>query len=110
KMVAKVIDWLRASNKLGLRYHIAINISGRSLSSQRFLNALLTALDGAADVREQILFELTETGRIGALTKAAAAIGKLRSRGHLVCLDDFGAGAATFHYLRAFDVDIVKID
>jgi EAL domain-containing protein (putative c-di-GMP-specific phosphodiesterase class I) len=34
----------------------------------------------------------------------------LRRRGFQVCLDDFGSGAATFHYLRGFDVDFVKID
>ena len=27
-----------------------------------------------------------------------------------LCIDDFGAGAAAFRYLRAFRVDLVKID
>ena len=27
-----------------------------------------------------------------------------------LCIDDFGAGAAAFRYLRAFRVDMVKID
>jgi EAL domain-containing protein (putative c-di-GMP-specific phosphodiesterase class I) len=35
---------------------------------------------------------------------------QLRSVGVPVCLDDFGAGAAVFRYLRAFGVDYVKID
>jgi EAL domain-containing protein (putative c-di-GMP-specific phosphodiesterase class I) len=34
----------------------------------------------------------------------------LRGAGHLVCLDDFGAGAAALRYLHDLDVDIVKID
>jgi EAL domain-containing protein (putative c-di-GMP-specific phosphodiesterase class I) len=34
----------------------------------------------------------------------------LRDAGHKVCLDDFGAGASAFQYLRALDVDVVKID
>jgi EAL domain-containing protein (putative c-di-GMP-specific phosphodiesterase class I) len=110
KMVAKVVEWLRTTNRLGMRYHIAINISGRSLSSGRFLADLLALLEDADDVRRQILFELTETSRIGPVTRAAAAVTRLRALGHNVCLDDFGAGAATFQYLRAFDVDVVKID
>ena len=34
----------------------------------------------------------------------------LRKRKHEVCLDDFGAGAASFQYLNALDIDCVKID
>jgi EAL domain-containing protein (putative c-di-GMP-specific phosphodiesterase class I) len=34
----------------------------------------------------------------------------LRKAGHKVCLDDFGAGASAFQYLRALEVDVVKID
>lgn len=110
KMTTKVIDWLRKSNKIGMRYHIAVNISGRSLMSRSFLASLLAALEEASDVRQQILFELTETARISALASAAAIVKKLRSLGHKICLDDFGAGATTFQHLRAFDVDVVKID
>ncbi|MEZ5670365.1 MAG: EAL domain-containing protein [Alphaproteobacteria bacterium] len=110
KMTGKVIDWLRTSNKLGMRYHIAVNLSGRSLSSRAFVERLLVLLDEAGDVREQVLFEVTETARIEAVTKVSAVLGRLRELGHRICLDDFGAGAATFQYLRAFDVDIVKLD
>ena len=34
----------------------------------------------------------------------------LRQAGHKVCLDDFGAGAAAFQYLKSLEVDLVKID
>ena len=34
----------------------------------------------------------------------------MRASGHKVCLDDFGVGAAAFEYLRAIDIDFVKID
>ena len=37
-------------------------------------------------------------------------IQSLRAASHVVCLDDFGAGAAAFQYLRALEVDVVKID
>ncbi|MFZ0693682.1 MAG: EAL domain-containing protein, partial [Alphaproteobacteria bacterium] len=39
-----------------------------------------------------------------------AIIQSLRRTGFPVCLDDFGAGESAFHYLRALDVDMVKID
>src|SRR3546814_13380438 len=34
----------------------------------------------------------------------------MKARGFSMCLDDFGAGAASFQYLRALEVDYVKID
>ena len=39
-----------------------------------------------------------------------AFIQELRAEGHKVCLDDFGVGAVAFEYLRALEVDFVKID
>jgi EAL domain-containing protein (putative c-di-GMP-specific phosphodiesterase class I) len=37
-------------------------------------------------------------------------IQSLRKRGYHVCLDDFGAGAASFQYLSVLEVDVVKLD
>jgi EAL domain-containing protein (putative c-di-GMP-specific phosphodiesterase class I) len=37
-------------------------------------------------------------------------LAQLRGMGVPVCIDDFGAGAAAFRYLRDFQVDLVKID
>ncbi len=44
------------------------------------------------------------------LPRAQRIIQEFRRAGHKVCLDDFGAGAASFPYLRAFTIDFVKID
>ena len=41
---------------------------------------------------------------------AAATLKRLREQNIGVCLDDFGAGAAAFRYLRDFPVDYLKID
>ncbi len=37
-------------------------------------------------------------------------IGILQERGFKVCLDDFGAGSASFQYLQKLHVDYLKID
>ena len=39
-----------------------------------------------------------------------ATVEALRARKMPLCIDDFGAGAAAFRYLRSFKVDYVKID
>src|SRR3546814_8686804 len=72
--------------------------------------ALREILAPDPELRKQLIFEITESTQITNLVHAAAAVRQLRDDGHSVCLDDFGAGAASFPYLQALDVDYVKID
>ena len=44
------------------------------------------------------------------MERAEAMLNDLKAVNYRVCLDDFGAGASGYHYLRAFNVDYVKID
>jgi EAL domain-containing protein (putative c-di-GMP-specific phosphodiesterase class I)/PAS domain-containing protein len=104
----RVAELLAAPERATLR--IAANVSGRSLECQAFAKALLALLRERPQIRGRMLFELTETAQVHDLGKVNRVLQELRRRGFLVCLDDFGSGAATFHYLRAFSVDFVKID
>lgn len=89
---------------------LAVNLSGLSISNPTFVSRLLRKLTAATFRRDALTFEITESAEIKDLKEADAVIQKLRKFGHSVCLDDFGAGAASFPYLRALDVDGVKID
>jgi EAL domain-containing protein (putative c-di-GMP-specific phosphodiesterase class I) len=59
---------------------------------------------------KRLTIEITESFRIYDLKLANENIQKLRARGVMVCMDDFGAGEATLRYLRELEVDVVKID
>lgn len=89
---------------------IAFNISGYSAQSPRFRAALLALLDRARVPEGRMLIELTESAEVEDEDEAAITIAALRARGVAACIDDFGAGAASFRYLRAFRVDYVKLD
>ena len=89
---------------------LAINLSGRSVQNEAFRKQLGDIIAPFAGPRERLLFELTESAAVESLQEAAAFLGWLRKLGHPVCLDDFGAGAAAYNYLRQFDVDFLKID
>lgn len=90
------------------RLCLAVNVSGRSLASDRFLTRA-TGLLGP-DLAGRLLVELTESSEVDDLDEAAKRLQTLRDRGVGVCLDDFGVGAAAFDYLRRLPVDAVKID
>ena len=94
----------------GLMPAVAINLSGLSLSNPQFIEALQKLLQKSGVQPRKLMFELTESVRIDQLTEANAVIQSFRKRGFRFCLDDFGSGAASFDYLNALDVDIVKFD
>ncbi|MCC9622643.1 EAL domain-containing protein [Thalassospira sp. MA62] len=108
-MTAKVLDHLR-DQPHKIPYPVAINLSGHSLEQPDFLPSLARLLDTYNLAPERVLFEVTETSRIRGLADVNTGLQMLRTRGHQVCLDDFGAGAANFEYLSALDVDIIKFD
>jgi len=90
------------------RVSVAVNVSGASIADPSFVDQLIAAATGIP--RGQLLIELTETAEIADLPAAASRIARLREAGVPVCLDDFGAGSASFRYLRDLKVDVVKID
>ncbi|HEX6958576.1 MAG TPA: EAL domain-containing protein [Ferrovibrio sp.] len=109
-VVQRVVDLLSERRKQGEVIDVAVNLSGHSLESTVFMAALREILAAQPELRRQLIFEITESTQITDLIHAANAVRQLREDGHFVCLDDFGAGAASFPYLQALDIDYVKID
>ncbi|HSV28290.1 MAG TPA: EAL domain-containing protein [Candidatus Omnitrophota bacterium] len=106
----RAIDFISspAGSVEGLRF--AVNLSGRSISHPPTARKILDVISRGWHLRRRLLFEVTESAEITDLDFANDVIQEIRSHGHPVCLDDFGAGSAAFHYLRALKVDHVKID
>ena len=91
---------------------LALNVSGRSVQSAEFASQMMNLLD-SAEMKispSRLLIEITETRGITNFDGATTLLQWLVKRGHRICLDDFGAGAMSFEYLRRFPVDFVKID
>ncbi len=106
----KAIDYIRKMKRLGEPLNLAVNLSGRTLESSRFVDQFVSLLKDAKDVARYIVLELTETKAIKNIEKAEALLNDLKATGYRVCLDDFGVGASGYQYLRSFNVDYVKIN
>ena len=109
-MCRKVIRLVRGARDNGDRLCVAINLSTRSLETPLFVDELHELLADCHLIRDQVMFEITESWKIKNFESINRVIGGIRKLGHSICLDDFGSGAAAFQYLRALSVDIVKID
>lgn len=109
-VVDKVIAWIDENKDEPMFASVAVNISGNSIIDKRYIDGLQERLKANPWTQGKLIFELTESSRVEDLETANAFIQNLRGLGYPVCLDDFGAGAASFQYLSAIDVDVVKID
>jgi EAL domain-containing protein (putative c-di-GMP-specific phosphodiesterase class I) len=102
----------RAIAKLvaGPELTLAVNISGRTIGSGDFVAQVRRMIAANPTARGRLIFELTESAAIDDLALADRHLQALRAEGCRVCLDDFGAGAASLAYLQQLSLDVVKID
>ena len=105
-----VVEAASAAARRARGARVAANLSGLSLQSPGFRARLLDLLDREPALASRLMVEITETAEIEDEEEAVRTVEALRGRGVPLCIDDFGAGAAAFRYLRAFRVDLVKID
>jgi diguanylate cyclase (GGDEF)-like protein/PAS domain S-box-containing protein len=89
---------------------LAINLSGQSIGDRAFHRYVSQLLRESDFDLHRLCFEITETSAITALGDATAFISEMRRQGVRVALDDFGAGASSFGYLKQLPVDYIKVD
>ena len=92
------------------RFTLAINLSGTSLSEDRFLEYVIDELKRQKLPDGAICFEITETAAISNLSRVIHFMQTLKMLGCKFSLDDFGSGLSSFTYLKNLPVDFLKID
>ena len=89
---------------------ISVNVSLRQFGSATLVQDVADALAEHGVDPGELTVEVTESLFAADAERAAATLRELRASGVRVALDDFGTGYCSLSYLRAFEIDTVKID
>ena len=87
-----------------------VNLSARSLADRGLSEFIADRLAESGIDPSLLVFEITETAAIANMEQARDAADALRRIGCRFALDDFGAGFASFLYLKHIPLDALKID
>jgi EAL domain-containing protein (putative c-di-GMP-specific phosphodiesterase class I) len=100
--------WLDEGHSPG---KIAINLSPAEFRHEDLVTRVLKPFERERVPLDLLELEITETVLLGRDTeKIAATLRRFRSEGMTIALDDFGTGYASLTHLKAFPVDVIKID
>ena len=108
-VLREVIDWMAAHGAAGIDT-VAVNLSGQSIGDRSFHRYARELISLAPFDPGTLCFEITETAAITHLGDAEEFIASMRRLGVRIALDDFGAGASSFGYLKSLPIDFLKID
>ncbi|MCZ4304372.1 EAL domain-containing protein [Zoogloeaceae bacterium G21618-S1] len=90
--------------------YLFFNLSPRALVLSEFTATLRAVVAASGFPPERIVFEITERDTVKNLALMQRFLSELRSEGFKLAIDDFGSGFSSFHYLRNFTFDFLKIE
>ena len=89
---------------------VSVNISPREFRAPGFLESLAGILEETQMRPGELELELTERGVMQHDQKTLDVLREVQRMGVRLAVDDFGTGHTTFHYLKHFPLDTLKID
>jgi len=89
---------------------IFINLSPRALVFNEFARDLRRIIERSGISPSNIVFEITERDTVKSISLLERFLNDLKADGFKLAIDDFGSGFSSFHYLRRFPIDYLKIE
>ena len=89
---------------------LSINLSALDIEKEQTRDEIFDLLDKYKEQNNRIVFELLEDENVKDFRSIKHFIKKVKRRGVMIAIDDFGAGYSNFERLLDFEPDILKID
>ena len=89
---------------------IFINLSTKSLVIDNYIKTIEDLVIRYKIKKSNIVFEITERETVKNFTLLEKFVTNLKLEGFKFAIDDFGSGFSSFHYIKRFPIDYLKID
>jgi EAL domain-containing protein (putative c-di-GMP-specific phosphodiesterase class I) len=109
-VLKRAISLLATQKYAGREIHLQVNLSAKSVTDPDFPDFVAEELHSAGIDGHGLCVEVTETAAIVNVDRAKQFARRLGELGCGFALDDFGAGFASFYYLKHLPFDYLKID
>ncbi|HEY1236995.1 MAG TPA: EAL domain-containing protein [Solirubrobacterales bacterium] len=106
----QAVRLIEAHNRDGRELILEVNLSGKTMTDTRFPDDVKRQLASAGIDPASLIFEVTETAAVADIEHARSFAQSLAKLGCRFALDDFGAGYASFYYLKHLPISYLKID
>ncbi len=87
-----------------------INLSPKALIISEFMEKINELTHSYKIDKSKIVFEITERETVKSFALLEKFVYNLKLEGFRFAIDDFGSGFSSFHYIKKFPIDFVKID
>jgi diguanylate cyclase (GGDEF)-like protein len=99
-----------AWRQAGYEISMAVNVSGRQLDTDEFVDNVRDALSHSGLEPSALTLEITETTLMRNADETARRLVAIKALGVRIAIDDFGTGYSSLAHLQKFPVDALKID
>ena len=109
-VVSQAVEILASEQAAGREIVLCVNLSAKSVTDPVLPGHIAAELAAHGADGRGLCFEVTETAAVVNIERARSFARTLGGLGCEFALDDFGAGFASFYYLKHLAFDLLKID
>jgi diguanylate cyclase (GGDEF)-like protein/PAS domain S-box-containing protein len=109
-VVSRAVEILAEEQGAGREVMLCVNLSAKSVTDPVLIEHVADELEAHGADGHGLCFEVTETAAVVNVDRARHFASMVGALGCEVALDDFGAGFASFYYLKHLAFDVLKID
>lgn len=101
---------LTAVQEQGFEGLVFLNLSPRALVLKEFIHEVRRIVAESGVSPGRIVFEITERDTVKNMAVMERFVNELKLEGFRLAIDDFGSGFSSFHYIKRFPIDFIKIE